>query len=155
MPIISSRQFGLIVAFLIPGFIGLAGLTPLIPIVADWLRPVNLGNFGIGPTVYALMAATGVGMVLSCIRWLAIDHLLAWSGIPASDWDFRKLHDHLETLNYLSDNHYRYYQFYANTFGCHFVDVFRQSSSSNVNTVGSQYGHWRSNSLHRPISGFP
>jgi hypothetical protein len=57
---ISGRQFGLIVAFLIPGFIGLAGLAPLMPIVGEWLRPVNLGDFGIGPTIYALMAATAV-----------------------------------------------------------------------------------------------
>ncbi len=86
MPKISSSQFGLIVAFLIPGFIGLTGVAPLMPIVGEWLRPVNLGNYGIGPTVCALMAATAVGMILSCVRWLVVDHLLEWSGIrtPAS-----------------------------------------------------------------------
>ena len=115
MPKISSRQFGLIVAFLIPGFIGLAGFAPLIPVVAEWLRPVNLGDFGIGPTIYALMAATAVGMILSCIRWLVVDHLLQWLGIPAPALDFRLLENRLEALDYLCDNHYRYYQFYANT----------------------------------------
>jgi hypothetical protein len=115
MPKISSRQFGLIVAFLIPGFIGLAGLAPLMPVVAEWLRPVNLGDFGIGPTIYALMAATAVGMILSCIRWLVVDQLLRWSGIRSPTWDFRQLESRLEALDYLSDNHYRYYQFYANT----------------------------------------
>jgi hypothetical protein len=115
MPKISSRQFGLIVAFLIPGFIGLAGFAQLMPIVGEWLRPANSGDFGIGPTIYALMAATAVGMIISCIRWLTIDHLLLWSGIPAPAWDFRQLQNQLEALDYLSDNHYRYYQFYANT----------------------------------------
>jgi len=112
---ISSRQFGLIVAFLIPGFVGLAGLAPLMPVVAEWLRPVNLGDFGIGPTIYALMAATAVGMILSCVRWLVIDHLLEWLGVHAPTWDFRQLENRLEALDYLSANHYRYYQFYANT----------------------------------------
>src|SRR5271169_3932821 len=108
MSYISSKQFGLIVAFLIPGFIGLAGLLPLMPIVSEWLRPVNLGDFGIGPTIYALMAATAVGMILSCVRWLVIDHLLQWSGIPAPAWDFRQLENRLEALDYLSDNHYKF-----------------------------------------------
>jgi excisionase family DNA binding protein len=54
-------------------------------------------------------------MILSCIRWLVIDHLLQWWGIPAPAWDFRQLENRLEALEYLSDNHYRYYQFYANT----------------------------------------
>jgi len=115
MPKITSRQFGLIVAFLIPGFIGLAGVAPLIPIVGEWLRPVNLGSFGIGPTIYALIAAIAVGMILSCVRWLVVDHLHQWSGIATPTWDFRQLENRLEALDYLSDNHYRYYQFYANT----------------------------------------
>jgi hypothetical protein len=115
MPKISSRQFGLIVAFLIPGFIGLAGFAPLMPLVGEWLRPVKVGDFGIGPTIYALLAAMAVGMILSCIRWLVVDHLHQWSGITAPALDFRQLENRLEALDYLSDNHYRYYQFYANT----------------------------------------
>lgn len=112
---ISGRQFGLIVAFIIPGFIGLAGLAPLVPLVGEWLQPVNLGAFGIGPTIYALMAATAVGMILSCLRWLVVDHVLEWSGIRDAAIDFRQFGNHLEAFDYLSDNHYRYYQFYANT----------------------------------------
>jgi hypothetical protein len=115
MPNISSRQFGLIVAFLIPGFVGLAGLAPVIPLAGQWLRPANSGGLGIGPTIYALMAATAIGMVLSCLRWLLVDHVLEWMGIQGSNLDFRHIGNHLEALDYLSDNHYRFYQFYANT----------------------------------------
>jgi hypothetical protein len=115
MPNITSRQFGLIVAFMIPGFVGLAGLAPLVPFVGEWLEPVNSGAFGIGPTIYALMAATAVGMILSCLRWLVVDHVLEWSGVRAPTIDFQQLGNHLEAFDYLSDNHYRYYQFYANT----------------------------------------
>jgi hypothetical protein len=115
MPDISSRQFGLIVAFLIPGFIGLAGVAPLMPIVGEWLRPAKLGDFGIGPTVYAIMAATGVGMIVSCMRWLVVDHALQWMGVRPSGWDFERLGSRLEAWDYLNANFYRYYQFYANT----------------------------------------
>jgi hypothetical protein len=112
---ISSRQFGLIVAFLIPGFIGLAGVAPLMPVVGEWLRPANLGDFGIGPTVYAIMAATAVGMIVSCTRWLVIDHILQWTGVVQPAWDLSRLEQHLGAFDYILDNHYRYYQFYANT----------------------------------------
>jgi hypothetical protein len=112
---ISNRQFGLIVAFLIPGFIGLAGVAPLVPVVGEWLRPINIGDFGIGPTVYAVMAAIAVGMMISCVRWLLIDHALHWVGVRPPAWDFRNLETRLEAWDYLNANFYRYYQFYANT----------------------------------------
>lgn len=64
---IFNRQFGLIVAYLLPGFIALAGVAPLVPVVSSWLQPVNQG-LGIGPPVYAIMAATAMGMVVSCFR---------------------------------------------------------------------------------------
>jgi hypothetical protein len=60
------------------------------------------------------MAATAVGMILSCVRWLVVDHLLQWSGIPSPAWDFGQLENRLEAFDYLSDNHYRFYQFYSN-----------------------------------------
>jgi hypothetical protein len=83
--------------------------------VGQWLRPANVGDVGIGPTIYALMAATAVGMVLSCLRWILVDHVLEWTGIQASNFDFRQFGNHLEAFDYLSENHYRFYQFYGNT----------------------------------------
>ncbi len=71
----SSRQFGLIVAYILPGFIGLAGMVPLFPVVGGWLRPVNQSGLDLGAPVYALMAAMTFGMILSCFRWLIVDRL--------------------------------------------------------------------------------
>ena len=76
-----SRQFGLIVAYLLPGFIALAGVAPFVPAVSSWLQPVNSG-LDIGPPVYALMAAIAAGMIVSCFRWLLIDHIHSVTGIP-------------------------------------------------------------------------
>jgi hypothetical protein len=112
---ISSKQFGLIVAHVLPGFIGLAGITPLFPAVAQWLQPVSQGDMGFGPPIYALMAATTVGMIVGCVRWLVVDHLLEWSGVPKMVRRYESLPDKLDALDHLIEMHYRYYQFYANT----------------------------------------
>jgi hypothetical protein len=107
-----SNHFGLMVAYLLPGFIGLAAIAPFVPVVADWLQPFNQ-QASLGPPVYALLAATTVGMVLSCVRWLLIDHLHHLMGIRPPVWNDRALADRVAAFNYLVDNHYRYYQFYS------------------------------------------
>ena len=110
---IYSRQFGLIIAYILPGFIALVGVAPLLPLVALWLRPLSNG-IELGPPIYALLAATAVGMIVSCFRWLLIDPLLRLTGVPQSVSNYRLLEDKLEAVNYLVEAHYRYYQFYAN-----------------------------------------
>jgi hypothetical protein len=111
-----SNQFGLIVAYLLPGFIGLAGLAPLAPVVGSWLQPLNQTQASLGPPIYALLAATTVGMIVSCFRWLVIDHIHYWTGVKPPIWDDSRLEERLVAFNYLVESHYRYYQFLANSF---------------------------------------
>jgi hypothetical protein len=111
----SSKQFGLIVAYLLPGFIALAGIAPLARTVRDWLRPTIQGDLGIGSTAYAVMAALTAGMIASCFRWLLIDHVHHWTGLPRPPLDSSPLAENLGAFNYLVESHYRYYQFYGNT----------------------------------------
>lgn len=110
-----SGQFGLLVGYLLPGFLGLVGMAPLSPTVADWLRGAHLGDSGIGPPLYAVLSATMFGMILNCVRWVVIDHILAWTGVVAPAWDFRLLESRLKSLTFLVEHHYRYYQFYSAT----------------------------------------
>lgn len=111
----SSRQFGLIVAYLVPGFIGLVGVSPLFPVVDDWLQPVEQGTVGFGPPIYAILSAVAVGMIVSCFRWLLLDQLHHWTGVRRPVWDDSRLDTVLSGFDYLVQNHYRYYEFYANT----------------------------------------
>ncbi len=110
----SSKYFGLVVAYLLPGFIGLAGIVPLWPAIAQWFRPVSQGDLGIGPTTYAILAAITAGMIVSCFRWLLIDHLHHANGIRRPRWEDSRLGENLGAFNYLVEVHYRYYQFYSN-----------------------------------------
>ena len=111
----SSNQFGLMVAYLLPGFIGLAGIMPFAPVVSTWLQPLNQAQASLGAPVYAVLAATTIGMIASCFRWLLLDHLHHWTGVKPPAWDDDRLSDRVVAFDYLVDNHYRYYQFFANT----------------------------------------
>jgi hypothetical protein len=111
-----NNQFGLMVAYLLPGFIALAGIARQVPAVARWLQPtLEQGSAGVGPPVYAVLAATALGMILSCFRWIIIDHAHHWTGVRMPVWDVDRLEARLSTFTALVEYHYRYYQFYANS----------------------------------------
>lgn len=108
-----NRQFGLVIAYLLPGFIALIGFARLVPMVARWLAVDQL--MSVGAPVYAVLAAAAVGMVVSCFRWLLVDSLLAFTGVARPTFNAQALEQHPDAFHYLVEAHYRYYQFYSNT----------------------------------------
>lgn len=113
----SSRQFGLLIAYVLPGFIALVGLAPVFPSVAQWLRPVSAGelDLGLGPPLYAILAATALGLLLDSARWISIDRIHHWMGVKRPAWEDSQLDRVLGAFDYLVQNHYRFYAFNANT----------------------------------------
>ena len=114
MPETSNKQFGLLIAYVLPGFIALVGLTPLFPAILQWLKPVE-GSGGLGPPLYAVLGATTLGLILSCFRWLLIDRVHHWTGIRRPSWNDTRLPDVLGGFDYLVQNHFRYYEFCGNS----------------------------------------
>jgi len=108
----TNKQFGLIIAYVLPGFVALAGLAPLFPTVARWLHPVEPG---FGPPLYAVLGAMALGQILSCFRWLVLDHLHFLTGVRRPHWDDSLLDARLKGFDYLVQHHYRYYEFTGNT----------------------------------------
>lgn len=97
----SLSQFGLLVAYVLPGFIALVGIAPLFPIVGRWLQPVTQGDLGLGPPVYAVLGATAAGLILSCFRWLLLDNLHHLLGVQRPILDDRQLAERLGGFDYL------------------------------------------------------
>jgi hypothetical protein len=111
----NNKQFGILIAYVLPGFIVLAGLTPQFPAVARWLQPVPSGDLGVGPPLYAVLGATALGLVLSCFRWVLIDSIHHGSGIRRPVWNDGQLDQVLAGFDYVVQNHFRYYEFSANS----------------------------------------
>lgn len=111
----SSKQFGLMVAYVLPGFIVLAGLAPFSLIVSSWLQPLHQAEASLGAPLYAVLVATTIGMILSCFRWLIIDHIHFWTGLKPPVWDDSRLEERIGGFDYLVNNHFMFHEFYAHS----------------------------------------
>jgi hypothetical protein len=105
------NDFGLLIAYLLPGFTALWGTQVLLADqqVLPWQTNATVGDF-----LFSTIAAVTAGLTVSTLRWLVIDTIHHRTGIRPPDWDFARLHDRTEAFGLLLDGHYRYFQFYAN-----------------------------------------
>ncbi len=110
-----ERNFSLIIAFILPGFLFLFGTVFLVTYsTADFvsqLRPIRQ----IGGFMFFLLAATSCGMILSAIRWAILDTLHYLTGLKSPALDFGKLEGKSSSFMLIVENNYRYYLFYGNS----------------------------------------
>jgi hypothetical protein len=112
---LTTSNFGLLIAYLLPGFTALWGISYLAEPVRVWLGTAPSTAPTIGGFLYITIASVGAGMVVSTLRWLVIDTWHYWAGIRPGNWDFTQLQCNVTAFDVLGENHYRYYQFYGNT----------------------------------------
>jgi hypothetical protein len=62
------------------------------------------------------IAALAVGMTISALRWVVVDSLHAYTGLPPPRLNFSRLGQNVAAFELLINIHYRHYQFYANMF---------------------------------------
>jgi hypothetical protein len=111
---VSTDNFGFLIAYLLPGFVVLWGARPLVPGLDGWFVPPLAQAPTVGGFLYLTVGSTAAGLIVSAVRWAVIDHLYHWTGIPEPRWDFHRLRGHWSAFESLVEDHYRYYQFYAN-----------------------------------------
>ncbi len=115
---VTDKNFGVIIAFLLPGFLFLWGLSYSFEEVAAWLLKSGSNQAPtVGGFLYATLASLALGLLISAVRWLIIDHLHQWTGVRHPNMNFANLKDKDRFAAFLGavENHYRYYQYYANT----------------------------------------
>lgn len=110
----SGKHFGLLIAYVLPGFIAIWGAQPLSPMITNWLSVTPALPAGLAAVVFVGMASVAAGMTVSAARWLVVDSAHAWTGLPRPQWDDAALPEKLEAFEAIVEAHYRYYQFYAN-----------------------------------------
>ena len=107
-----SASFGLLIAYVLLGFTALQGFPFLTGALSPWgvrAGPSTLPSFLSG-TVEAMTA----GLTISTVRWFLIDRLHHRTGLKPPPWDFALLEKTVAALEFLTQNHYSYYLFYAN-----------------------------------------
>ncbi len=111
-PISNERQFGFVIAYLIPGFIVVNGIGEVSPTVANWLAVST--NPTIGGFFYIVLLSLLVGLTCSTVRWLCLDSFHRWRGLKPTKWEMERLSKNIEAFDLIVSYHYRYYQFYGN-----------------------------------------
>ena len=112
---VTSANFGLLIASVLPGFVLLWGLEPYSETIHVWMGQSASGDTGVGGFLYVTVASVGLGQLVSTLRWLLIDSLHHRTGLRKPSWNFRKLKDSVDAFEQLIEIHYRYYQWHANS----------------------------------------
>jgi hypothetical protein len=114
----SENNFGVIIAFLLPGFLLLWGLSISFESIARLLASsTDKDAPSVGGFLYATLASLSLGLLLSAARWLIVDHLLVLFGVidPGLNYENLKDKDRYAAFLGVVENHYSYYQYYSNT----------------------------------------
>ena len=113
---LSAQNFGLVIAYLLPGFVALWGVSYFSPTVDAWISASQQNAPTVAGFMYVTLASLAAGVTVSAVRWAIIDHLHHLTGIRPPAWKFANLEGKLQGYVTLIENHYRYYQFYSNMF---------------------------------------
>ena len=112
---VSPKSFGVVTAYIVPGFICLWGISMSVEPMKSMLVTTPKLQPSVGGLIFTSIFSLALGLFCSTIRWLIIDSIHHKMGIRVSCWDFSKLGKQLDTYRMLEENHYRYYQFYGNS----------------------------------------
>ena len=113
---ISTNNFGLLIAYVLPGFTCLWGLSYVSGTVRSWLSTTPTDAPTVGGFLYVTLASIAPGLTVSTIRWAVIDTIHHRTGIPRPEWDFSHLQEKVAAFEALVEIHYRYHQFNAGVF---------------------------------------
>jgi len=114
MPPSLDRSFGLLIAFVLPGFVSLAGASRFSPTIAGWMNVAPNADSSMSGFLYVTLGSLTAGMTMSAFRWLCIDTLHHRYGLPSPKLDFARLQANLDAFQLAVEHNYRHYQFYAN-----------------------------------------
>ena len=126
---VNSSNFGLLIAFVVPGFTTILGMSYLSPTISQWIGSSTDQAPTVGGFLYVTIGSVAAGMTVSAARWIIIDSVHAWTGVSQPRWRISKLAKAVSAYNLLIEIHYRHYQFHSNMcIALVFVYVARKSS---------------------------
>ncbi len=112
----SVSRFGLMIAYLAPGFTVLLAASHSSPLIASWLSAATVDAQTVGGFMLATIGSIACGVTVSAVRWATIDRIHHTTGIHPPSWDFGQLRSNTSEYRMLIEMHYVYYKFHANMF---------------------------------------
>ena len=109
----SLTNFGLLIAYVLPGFTALEGFPLIAPAQTAW-GTTGDPNPGLTAFLSGTVMAISAGLTVSTVRWLLLDSFHHRTGVGRPVWHFSRLETNVGAFDYLVLAHYRYYKFYAN-----------------------------------------
>ena len=123
---VSTRNFGYLIAYILPGVVTLAGVSRYSETVRSWFDAAPTGAPTVGGFLFLTLGSVAAGIVVSTIRWMFLDGLHHHTGIPEPHWDFSTLEANYVAFEGTVENHYRHYQFHGNMLVAVLVTAFTQ-----------------------------
>jgi len=113
---LSGKNFGIVIAYILPGFVTLWGVSYFSPTVELWITSAGRRAPTVAGFLFVTLGSLGAGLTVSAARWALVDTFHHATGISRPMWDFSKLDERFEGFTGLVENHFRYHQFYGNMF---------------------------------------
>jgi hypothetical protein len=110
---VSPGNFGVLIGFVLPGFVVLWGVSYFSATIRLWLSGAGTTPT-IGGFMFGSLASVAAGVTVSTVRWLVIDRVHHWTGIRQPPWNFSRLGQNVDAYNVLNDIHFKFYLFHAN-----------------------------------------
>ena len=109
------KSFGLVIAFVVPGMIGLYAASFLLPAIQNWFGTVSSQPPTVGGFLFINVAASGTGVFLSGARYFVIQKWLWRQEDPGSNVPLTGRSQSEAAYQNLVAQFYDFYLFYANT----------------------------------------
>lgn len=118
MKSIRALDFGTIIAYLLPGFLGFYGLRYISPAIDNLIELSYSKDGGIGVEISVILFSLSAGVIISAIRANLLDLIQEKTGVGTPNLNYSKLSNDnvLKVYEAAISNTYRFAQFYGNTF---------------------------------------
>lgn len=112
---VNTSNFGILIAFVLPGSLMLWGVEPYSLTLQSWLGQPADKALTVAGFLFVTVVSIWLGMLASTVRWLVIDFILHKWFVRKPTWNFRRLRDSVAAFERLIEIHYRFYQWAANS----------------------------------------
>jgi hypothetical protein len=112
---LNIKSFGLLIAYLLPGFACIFCFAFWIDSFKNLIDGFMSTNSDFGSFLFVLLLALLFGLILNAFRWIIYERwLLRKHTIPEDYYQELIKHDNLQAIHSTLDENFRYHQFYGN-----------------------------------------